>query len=734
MRRLVPTRSALTAALSLALLAPESPAQILDLGSMGGPELGGSSYFEARAQELESVWSPPVASAPPGTLEADRALAERFLAHARWLAIRHLRSGDLDGAIGDYMPVVGEALARALPQLRTEADAFVDNARAIRSGGSAEAWADYERRRNALAGFVRSTERAFGTPDEPKPLGATLRAARAQLRSVVMHLGPLMTSDQAQFVGLVWEPATPLPTVTKTTESLSLSPSAANDAAALESLAALAAAERSEAHRAEAQRLASLIARAVRGARLVRTLGDEEWTASVQGALERACAGLDAPDERRRAAHTLERLASLGSIAEGVALLRTGRTPRDTETLSGIMEDFTRAVTAPGGPAVVTRDELLDAMQLVERSFVIASRRRALTEPQRMTGAMRRAWGLIQTEQAEREELMFTEVRRLAFSPQRITSPGVISSVAQARAGLALLEGLRSADDWLDELRDRGRLAVALGPRVSQRQRDLLVQRLRASIRDAADRDEREKALELIADLRERSRRLGKDGYEGTFAELGEQEGALVERMDAARAAWVEALIDEDDTARDRALEHLAILVRARDLRTKALFARKLNEENPRAFSRELWSTPAPFWSEAGVEAIADRAHAHAQAALRAALTDDPNDEEDDAVVRARLKSLEDEAAPAEALVRLTERDIVRAPTPADPLRELVQTLGFVPPADHPLERVRHDLASMQRWVYELGHAEALRSSGLSADILTHLSAVSADLVGRLED
>ncbi len=718
------------AILTLAFSGTLAGAQTLDLGSMGGPALGDrsifvtrASYYEREAERLYAMSSGWDASADEVELEQDLEIAIRARATMHALCARTLVGENARHAAEDHRMVIGKLIAEAMVPFEARVQGFEEAALRVHTrDADAIDLTVYARRRAALIAFVTRCEEVLGTQREPYPMGFTIRSLDNALRPAFAELVPLLDDAERALLMTAWDRAGVSPGVRALRDGVGDPDAAKASWDALERL------ERSTTHTSEARRLARLArdAHAALGTLVLVEASLQETGARVytdsMDALLSATGGGDAEGR-------LHHLIAMGDVLAMLGDLRVGTERTSLEALDGLAQDAVRAaLTAPsnmpGG-----NDPLVRALEVCERALRIARDRRTLAEPERMTGHTRRAWLLMHSEQSDREAALIDDLRDLVAKPSRVTSPALVSSIARARTGYERLLAIRMSDDWLDELREDGRLAVLLGPTVNQRSRDLLIFTLRERIRDAADKDVRERALDDLNALRERAERLGRSPIEDGFAEslpqwMGEGLGErLAEGLARARASWVQAWIDEDTDARTRWAERLSILVRARDL---VVLAERLDDAS---LAERSASIPSVLWPKRVGEPLRDRVRGLASGALRTALDDDPSTTDDDTDVRARLTLFEDRCASAEALESLAALGARTSDPIDDDFVRLLAVVGVLAPLDHPARRYRHDIASYVRWVHELHSA---RNSGDREAIVSHLDEVGADVSARL--
>ncbi|GAB4555276.1 MAG: hypothetical protein Tsb0013_18040 [Phycisphaerales bacterium] len=702
---------------ALLLLAPAAGAQTLDLGSMGGPDLGERSAFVSRVSyyqreadtqfALGASWS---ADADRATLESDSALAARAKGHLRWLCARALSGEGARNAAADHRMVVGRLLSDAMGSFDARVDVFVEAAHRVHAGGADAIDTElYRSRREALSAFVVRMESAFGTPPDPTPMGFTIRSFDNALRPVLGELTGLLNPTECRRLAEAW---------------------ARTDAAPSSSHydPALARARRSIAHHAETDRVHTLVHEASVALGLIRTV-DAELFAEAQRHVESAIRVLHHAEEDTQPERVLSRVIGAGRVLGAIAPLRSGADRASTQTLDALAEDAVRAALSADTFGARPDDPLINAMDVCVRALAIAHNRRTLSEPARMNGDTRRAWLLMHAEQGDREAALFEGLRDLIARPSRVTSPALVSSIARTRAGYERLLAIRMSDDWLDELREDGRLTRLLGPTISQRSRDLLIFTLRDRIRDAADRDVRDRAIDDLNTLRARAELLGRTDLEDALARdepawLGETLGErLAQALADARSAWVQAWVDDDADERTRWAERLGILTRARDI---VALAQHLDDPS---VVRRGASVPTCVLPDDAWLPLRDRVRGLASVSVRTALRDDPSTDQDDPDVRADLTAAEDRTAGALALLALGRLAKEGESGFEDPLVRLLAACAVLPPADHPARVYRHDVASYVRWLHELHHA---RNTGDREAILAHLDEVGADVSARL--
>ncbi|MEM1422702.1 MAG: hypothetical protein AAGH64_01740 [Planctomycetota bacterium] len=710
------TRPTLLTCLALAL-APHARAQSLDLGSMGGPDLGErsafvgrSSFYERAGDELFADAGGWTDTAGATTLASDTSLGVLARAYMRWMCARMLSGENARNAAADHRMVTGRLLSDAMDPFDAIVASFVADAGAVHAGDAdPETSARYALRRAALRAFVLRARASFGTPESVQPVGFTIRSLDNALRPVIGELTPLLTDDQRALVARAWGRSLP-----DDAGSSDVPPGAMDRAG------------RSLVHADESRRLRALASRARASAELVRAIDDGLYG---QAELRTATAieGLTGA-ERGSAERFLAKMRALGPLLEIVAALSADASDGARAQLNVLAEDAVRAVCSDGGSVGGSDDPLVDAMGVCVRALRVALDRRALEEPERMTGNTRRAWLLMHAEQSDREEALVADLRDLIARPSRVTSTALVSSVVRTRTGYERLLAIRMCDDWLDELREGGRLARLLGPTISQRSRNLMIFTLRDRIRDAADRDVREGAIDDLNLLRARAELFGRTDLEDALARdeprwLDETLGSrLSSAMDDARSAWVGAWVDDDAGERARWAERLGILTRARDM---VALAERIDADAA-AWCARVPTCPIP--ADASVP-LRDRVRGLASGAVRAALSDDPTTDADDRDVRARLTAAEDGSSGARALLDLGAIVPSGMPSLGDPLVRLIACAGVLAPGDHPARVHRHDVASYVRWLHELRHS---RSASDREAILAHLDEVGADVSARL--
>lgn len=710
------------------LLSATSMAQTLDLGSMGGPDLGDRSVFAVRASDLSREAEALYAQTDGwddlsvATRASDAALAFRAGATMRFLASRLLEGENARQGAADRRMVTGLLIVKAIPSFDARVQRWIDDAAAVHDGSAdVEAYARYAHTRAVLVRFVRTHDARFGTPGRTEPLGFTVRSEELALRPTLSTLLGMLDDGETALVARAWHSRG---SDTGVREQRDVSERSASTDGFWH---ALERAETSPAYRTEARRLAMLAREAQEGVASfalvdpeVAALGEEALGAAIGGAL-----GASGGSESRAA---LRRLAGAGRVLRAIAPLRADADRDLLGALDALAEDCARFALASPQGAPSQADGLLDAFDGCVRTLALFADRRALDEPVRMTGHMRRAWMLMHTEQADRELSMIAELRRVVASPRLLTSPAYVSSLSRTRRGFERLQGLQRSDAWLDELRQDGRLAALLGPTVSQRSRDLLIFTLRDRIRDAADKDVRERALDDLNALRERAEAYGLDAAEEALARdaiswLGDELGPeLARALASARTNWVQAWVDDDTPSREHWSSRLGILTRARDM-----VALAITLEDPSLLEKtSAW--PGVLWPEGAGRPLRDRVRGLARGAVRSALRDDPSTTDDDEDHRARLTVFEDESAGAAALVDLAALIPDDARTIEEPFVRLMAARAVMLPRDHPAYTERDDLGSYVRWVHELLGSERRDREA----ILLHLDEVGADLRSRL--
>lgn len=500
-------RAAAALALAVALAAPTSRAQQLTLGQPEAPVLGEDSIVVDLRQRL----------AAESRRLADRTDEPERVAAA--VALRALAIALLDDA-PDTPP------QRLLWGL-TLADHMDELDRLILDSNSPV---------EPIACAMLAHDLAIPAADLP----TTVEEVDRLLRDALAELAQQAAGDKPLAGPLGWVPHTPVPAVSDwpgvsaDLAAGSISPVARQRLAHLDSL--LTDAQGWVVYRPPAARTQQLLADASR--RIVHPPAwlDEASLSQLTGVLDRAIEGLTAPELRSGAMDDLTRLDELGVIVSLLDSLEA----RDGvgEARAGLSELIASAVAG-------TSDR--QQLRVATRTLTLAHQRLALPAGSELVRPLRPAYSALLVHARQTESPVIAALPAILRDPSAISDPAVVSAISAHRRAIADLTGLVLLSELIAApAADSREPVVADAHRLLARRVLELGQAL----------DDEPQALDELRTLVDQAKRFValpgepslRNGADAAIwnAVTSDRRDALIDAIDAGRAAWLDAWQHDD--------------------------------------------------------------------------------------------------------------------------------------------------------------------------------------------
>ncbi len=409
--------------------------------------------------------------------------------------------------------------------------------------------------------------------------------------------------------------------------------------------------------------------------------------------------------------------AIMSPIAAGGELLAAVRSlSRPGLDVSGVRRAATLGIGHIIDPVIGPKAE--ETIRAALRVLGLAAERRTLPARAEIPAAIQRAWSRLESDYANAERENFAALESIVRDPTTLKRPEGASMISRQSEAIGAMRDLLSAQQFITRV-----LGNPGAPRALADERALIQKAFTERVRVVELDATRVQGLVVIRALGADARRLEvlpgevllRSGDADMTAVLGARAGEIAPAIDAARAVWI--IVWAGDDAERTAAAHGRLEQFERILGAASLY---------RALRRAGVIERARAWAalEFPVE-TAERLIDGMRAILAESITlllDGKDQLAADALNHAehRLSVLHMLAAAAE---RATEG------SPIDPLIELA-----TPPTDRAwLAPERGQLAELSRWFFELHAAHEARGDALAAAIEKHLADVASRIYRSTE-